>query len=107
MPPCYLHDGLELTIVYAAGDPALPQSPRELPTVMAETELRAEVASLSRELRDRLGASGFDVERLVALAHPLWARARGEATADREERKAAFRELCQTIGIEVTKYMPR
>jgi len=28
-------------------------------------------------------------------------------TADREERKAAFRELCQTIGVDVTKFMPR
>jgi UTP--glucose-1-phosphate uridylyltransferase len=85
MSSCYFDD-VELTIVYAGGDPALPQSPRELPTVMAETELRAEVASLPRELRERLGASGFDVERLVALAHPLWARAGGEATADKEER---------------------
>jgi UTP--glucose-1-phosphate uridylyltransferase len=53
---------------------------------MPEAELRAEIASLPRPLRERLDASGFDPERLVTLARPLWARARGEATAEREER---------------------
>lgn len=53
---------------------------------MAEDELRAEIAGLPAPLRERLATSGFDVERLVTLARPLWARARGEATADAKER---------------------
>jgi UTP--glucose-1-phosphate uridylyltransferase len=53
---------------------------------MSESELRAELAALPAPLRARLDAAGFDAERLVKLAAPLHARARGEAAADREER---------------------
>jgi UTP--glucose-1-phosphate uridylyltransferase len=53
---------------------------------MSESELRDELAHLPAPLRDHLLAAGFDAERLVALAAPLLARARGEATIDREER---------------------
>jgi UTP--glucose-1-phosphate uridylyltransferase len=53
---------------------------------MNETDLRADLAALPAALRTRLDAAGFDVERLVGLAAPLWARARGETTTDREER---------------------
>ncbi|MGA3124169.1 MAG: UTP--glucose-1-phosphate uridylyltransferase [Polyangiaceae bacterium] len=53
---------------------------------MTESELRSELANLSAPLRARLDRSGFDGERLVALAAPLFARARGEATLDREAR---------------------
>jgi UTP--glucose-1-phosphate uridylyltransferase len=45
---------------------------------MSESELRAELASLPAPLRARLEAAGFDAERLVALAAPLFARARVE-----------------------------
>jgi UTP--glucose-1-phosphate uridylyltransferase len=53
---------------------------------MTESELRDELATLPGALRARLDAAGFDGERLVALAAPLFARARGEATIDGEER---------------------
>ncbi len=47
---------------------------------MSETELRAELASLPAPLRTRLEAAGFDGERLVALAAPLFARASSGAS---------------------------
>jgi UTP--glucose-1-phosphate uridylyltransferase len=53
---------------------------------MNETQLRAELARVSPALRARLDAAGFDADRLVSLAAPLWARARGDATTDRDER---------------------
>jgi UTP--glucose-1-phosphate uridylyltransferase len=53
---------------------------------MSESELRRELGAIDKELRARLDAAGFDVERVVALAAPLFARARGEATVDRDER---------------------
>jgi UTP--glucose-1-phosphate uridylyltransferase len=53
---------------------------------MNETDLRADLATLPTALRARLDAAGFDAERLVGLAAPLWARARGQTTNDREER---------------------
>jgi len=42
---------------------------------MSESELRRELSSISAPLRARLEASGFDAERLVSLAAPLFARA--------------------------------
>jgi UTP--glucose-1-phosphate uridylyltransferase len=53
---------------------------------MSDSELRAEIAHLPPPIRAQLDAAGFDPERLVALATPLHARARGEATAGRDER---------------------
>ncbi|MDP9003040.1 MAG: UTP--glucose-1-phosphate uridylyltransferase [Myxococcota bacterium] len=53
---------------------------------MSATELRAELASLPSSLQSRLDAGGFDAERLVALAAPLHARARGETTTDGDIR---------------------
>jgi UTP--glucose-1-phosphate uridylyltransferase len=53
---------------------------------MNETQLRASLATLSPALRARLDAAGFDAERLVSLAAPLWSRAHGEGAADRDAR---------------------
>jgi UTP--glucose-1-phosphate uridylyltransferase len=53
---------------------------------MTESELRNELATLPDSLRARLDSAGFDPERLVKLASPLFARARGEAVADRDAR---------------------
>jgi UTP--glucose-1-phosphate uridylyltransferase len=53
---------------------------------MSESELRRELSSISAPLRARLEASGFDAERLVTLAAPLFARASGTATGDRDAR---------------------
>ncbi|HEY3816131.1 MAG TPA: UTP--glucose-1-phosphate uridylyltransferase [Polyangiaceae bacterium] len=53
---------------------------------MNETQLRADLARIPADLRARLDAAGFDAERLVSLAAPLWARARGDSTAERDER---------------------
>jgi|HubBroStandDraft_6_1064221.scaffolds.fasta_scaffold22966_3 UTP--glucose-1-phosphate uridylyltransferase len=53
---------------------------------MSESELRRELAGIAPELRNRLAAAGFDPERLVTLAGPLFARARGDAAVDRDER---------------------
>jgi UTP--glucose-1-phosphate uridylyltransferase len=53
---------------------------------MTEPELRAELAALPPSLRTRLAAAGFDEDRLLTLAAPLFARARGEAAPDREAR---------------------
>jgi UTP--glucose-1-phosphate uridylyltransferase len=53
---------------------------------MTESSLRDELANLPAPLRARLEAAGFDAEGLVALAAPLFARARGDATASGEER---------------------
>jgi UTP--glucose-1-phosphate uridylyltransferase len=53
---------------------------------MSDSELREEIARLPPSLRARLDAAGFDGERLVALATPLYARAHGEATVGRDER---------------------
>jgi UTP--glucose-1-phosphate uridylyltransferase len=52
---------------------------------MTETQLRADLAKVPAALRAHLDAAGFDAERLVSLAAPLWARA-GGAPADRDER---------------------
>ena len=53
---------------------------------MSESDLRRELSTLAAPLRARLDAAGFDAERLVALAAPLFARARGEATTDPGQR---------------------
>jgi len=53
---------------------------------MSEADLRAELAALPADLRARLDGAGFDANRLVALAGPVIARARGEATATGDER---------------------
>ena len=53
---------------------------------MSESDLRREVSNIAPALRARLDAAGFDEERLVALAAPLQARARGQSTADRGKR---------------------
>jgi UTP--glucose-1-phosphate uridylyltransferase len=51
-----------------------------------EDELRRDLQRLDPALRGRLDAAGFDAERLVTLAGPLFARAEGKAAADRNER---------------------
>ena len=51
-----------------------------------ESDLRRELETIAPALRARLDAAGFDADRLVALAAPLFARALGEATLDRDER---------------------
>jgi len=43
---------------------------------MNEKTLREEIASLPADLRRHLDESGFDADRLVSLARPLWSRAR-------------------------------
>jgi UTP--glucose-1-phosphate uridylyltransferase len=53
---------------------------------MNETQLRADLARVPPALRARLDAAGFDTERLVSLAAPLWARASGDAGTDRDAR---------------------
>ncbi len=53
---------------------------------MTEADLRNELAALPDSLRARLAAAGFDPERLVRLAAPLFARERGEAAPDRDTR---------------------
>jgi UTP--glucose-1-phosphate uridylyltransferase len=56
---------------------------------MNEKTLSGEIASLPADLRRHLDESGFDAERLVALARPLWARAHvpsGAASAQKDER---------------------
>src|SRR5260370_3644783 len=53
---------------------------------MTESALRDELGNLPAPLRIRLEAAGFDAEGLVELAAPLFARARGDATASGEER---------------------
>jgi len=53
---------------------------------MSEAELRGDLAGLPAALRTRLDAAGFDADRLVSLAAPLFARARGDATASDDER---------------------
>jgi UTP--glucose-1-phosphate uridylyltransferase len=53
---------------------------------MNETQLRADLTKIAPSLRARLDAAGFDADRLVSLAAPLWRRARGEASADRDAR---------------------
>lgn len=42
---------------------------------MNEKTLREEIASLPADLRRHLDESGFDADRLVSLARPLWTRA--------------------------------
>jgi UTP--glucose-1-phosphate uridylyltransferase len=46
---------------------------------MNESQLRADLATLPEPLRARLAAAGFDADRLVSLAAPLWARSKGGA----------------------------
>ncbi len=53
---------------------------------MNESALREDLARIPGPLRSRLERSGFDPERLIALAAPLFARARGEAGLSAEER---------------------
>jgi UTP--glucose-1-phosphate uridylyltransferase len=53
---------------------------------MNESQLRADIASIPPSLRARLDAAGFDVERLVRLAAPLWARAAGAESPKKDER---------------------
>ncbi len=53
---------------------------------MSESDLRRELSNIDVSLRARLDAAGFDAERLVGLAAPLFARARGEATRDAGQR---------------------
>ncbi len=52
-------------------------------------ELRAELSNLPTALRARLDTAGFDLERLVTLAAALQARARGDASIDRDSRNRA------------------
>ncbi len=53
---------------------------------MSESELLGELSKIDATLRARLAAAGVDAARLVTLAAPLFARACGEATLDRDER---------------------
>jgi UTP--glucose-1-phosphate uridylyltransferase len=53
---------------------------------MNESQLRADLAALPEPLRKKLLAAGFDAERLIALAAPLWARARGDTVLDKDAR---------------------
>jgi UTP--glucose-1-phosphate uridylyltransferase len=53
---------------------------------MNESQLREDLARIPAPLRSRLEESGFDPARLVALAAPLFARARGEAGLSAQER---------------------
>jgi UTP--glucose-1-phosphate uridylyltransferase len=53
---------------------------------MSESDLRNELASLAAPNQARLSAAGFDAERLVSLAAPLFARSRGEGVLDGSER---------------------
>jgi UTP--glucose-1-phosphate uridylyltransferase len=56
---------------------------------MNEPQLRADLARISPALRARLDAAGFDADRLVTLAAPLWeraARAGGGDPGDRDAR---------------------
>jgi UTP--glucose-1-phosphate uridylyltransferase len=53
---------------------------------MSESDLRRDLSNIAAPMRTRLEGAGFDAERLVTLAAPLFARARGEATADRGQR---------------------
>jgi UTP--glucose-1-phosphate uridylyltransferase len=53
---------------------------------MTDTALREDFALISPALQARLDRSGFDRERLIALAAPLFARARGEIGPSPEER---------------------
>jgi len=53
---------------------------------MNESTLRRDLAALAPAIRARLAAGAFDAERLIALAAPLFARARGEATGNADER---------------------
>jgi UTP--glucose-1-phosphate uridylyltransferase len=58
---------------------------------MSEIDLRRELSTLAPSLRARLDAAGFDAERLVTLAAPLFARAASKAVgegaaADRDDR---------------------
>jgi UTP--glucose-1-phosphate uridylyltransferase len=52
---------------------------------MNEKILREEIASLPADLRRHLDESGFDPERLVSLASPLWSRAPA-ASGQKDER---------------------
>lgn len=53
---------------------------------MNESALREEIAHIPAPLRARLDSAGFDPERLIKLAAPLFARARGEGGLSAEER---------------------
>jgi UTP--glucose-1-phosphate uridylyltransferase len=53
---------------------------------MSEAELRQQLATLPTGLRARLDAAGFDADRLVSLAAPLFAHARGDSAATGDER---------------------
>jgi UTP--glucose-1-phosphate uridylyltransferase len=53
---------------------------------MNESALREDLARIPGPLRSRLEKSGFDPERLIALAAPLFARARGEPGLSAQER---------------------
>jgi UTP--glucose-1-phosphate uridylyltransferase len=53
---------------------------------MTESTLRQELSSLAPALRARLDRSGFDPDRLVRLALPLFERAAGRAVADKDAR---------------------
>jgi UTP--glucose-1-phosphate uridylyltransferase len=70
-----------------------------------EQHLRRDLAGLDPALRSRLDAAGFDAERLVTLAGPLFARARGEATADRNERNRV-RGLVEAPGADDVRDAP-
>ena len=52
----------------------------------SESDLRRDLAGLDATLRRRLDAAGFDPERLVTLAAPLFARAPATKSTDRDER---------------------
>jgi UTP--glucose-1-phosphate uridylyltransferase len=60
---------------------------------MNETQLRADLATIAPALRARLEAAGFDEDRFVSLAAPLWSRPPGEGPANREERNRVRGEV--------------
>ena len=64
----------------------LGDATRSCSRLVRESALREDLARIPDPLRSRLEKSGFDPERLIALAGPLFARARGEAGLSAEER---------------------
>ncbi len=58
---------------------------------MNEKTLREEIASVPADLRRHLDESGFDAERLVSLAQPLWSRAPGGAASGQKDERNRVR----------------
>jgi UTP--glucose-1-phosphate uridylyltransferase len=72
---------------------------------MNESQLRAELAALPEPLRNKLRAAGFDADRLISLAAPLWARARGDAVLDKEARNRV-RGVVEPPGLDDVRDAP-